>query len=103
MNDTAILDWIERHITGMKATGSGRFKIVWLDRGKERETIGDDLRDAVRKANGVTAVSPEPNQCPACGDNRTGKGSLIYKSMVFCNDPCFIKWKKSVLDEAQNP
>lgn len=42
-------------------------------------------------------------RCPACGDDRTGKGSLIYKGMVFCNDPCFIRWKKSVLDEAQNP
>ncbi|MCC6603065.1 MAG: hypothetical protein IT327_07640 [Anaerolineae bacterium] len=42
-------------------------------------------------------------RCAACGDDRTGKGSLIYKGMVFCNDPCFIRWKKSLLDEAQNP
>lgn len=59
MNDTAILDWIERHVTGVQATASGRFRIQWLDRGKPRDTIGDDLRDAVRRANGITAVSEE--------------------------------------------
>ena len=40
-------------------------------------------------------------RCPACGDDRTGKGSLIYKGMVFCNDPCFIRWRKGAVEEAQ--
>lgn len=61
MNDTAILDWIERHVTGVHATASGRTRIQWLDRGRERDTIGDDLRHAVRRAAGATAVPEEAN------------------------------------------
>lgn len=42
-------------------------------------------------------------RCPACGDDRTGKGSLIYGERVFCNVACFEAWRKGVLDEAVNP
>lgn len=55
MSDTFILNWIERHVTGVQATGSGRVRIQWLDRGKKRYTIGDDLRDAVKRACGTAA------------------------------------------------
>lgn len=63
MNDTAILDWIERHVVEVTAATSQTW-IVWVKNGVIKTITGDDLRDAVRKANGVTAVSPGPNQCP---------------------------------------
>jgi hypothetical protein len=59
VNDTAILDWIERHVEGIYCPLNGGVKISWIDKGKDRETTGDDLRDAVRKAAGKTAVSKE--------------------------------------------
>lgn len=49
-----------------------------------------------------TAVSQQ-SRCPACGDDRTGKGSLLYKKRVFCNEVCFEQWQKGVVDEAENP
>jgi Lon protease-like protein len=60
-----------------------------FEAGRQHKQVGEDTAVRVR--------------CAACGDDRTGKGSLIYKGMVFCNDPCFINWKKSVLEETQNP
>ncbi len=59
MNDTAILDWIERHVESIFCPLSGGVKIDWISKGKDRETTGTDLRDAVRKAAGATAVSQE--------------------------------------------
>lgn len=52
-----------------------------------------------------TAVS-QLNRCPACGDDRTGKGSLISAvngGQAFCNELCYERWQQSVVDEAQNP
>jgi NTP pyrophosphatase (non-canonical NTP hydrolase) len=46
------------------------------------------------------------NRCPACGDDRTGKGSLISAvngGQAFCGERCYERWQKSVLEEAQNP
>lgn len=81
MNDTAILDWIERHVTNIRV--SSEVTITWLKQGKERETVGKDLRDAVRKANVMTAAYRRNRTCPACGDDRAGKGSLIYGKQFF--------------------
>jgi hypothetical protein len=49
MNDTAILDWIERYVTGIVINAKGTV-ITWLERGLERQTVGRDLRDAVQQA-----------------------------------------------------
>jgi NTP pyrophosphatase (non-canonical NTP hydrolase) len=46
------------------------------------------------------------NRCPACGDDRAGKGSLISAvngGQAFCNEVCYEQWQQSVVDEAQNP
>lgn len=59
MDDTMILDFIERHVLHIHAGLDGRTKITWWENGREYETVGADLRDAVRKANGETAVSEE--------------------------------------------
>lgn len=59
MNDTAVLDWIERHVEGIYCPLDGGVKIDWIEKGKDRETTGTDLRDAVRKAAGWTAVVEE--------------------------------------------
>ena len=59
MNDTAILDWIERHVVEVTAVASGKTRTVWVKNGVIKAGTGDDLRDAVRKAAGATAVSKE--------------------------------------------
>lgn len=33
--------------------------------------------------------------CSYCGEDRTLKGSLLYRDMVFCNDLCFSNWKQN--------
>ncbi len=34
------------------------------------------------------------NICPNCGDDRTGKGSLILRTgRVFCSERCFVEWR----------
>jgi len=96
VNDTAILDWIERHAVEVSTVESGT-QIIWVENGAVKTVTGDDLRDAVRKAAGVTAAAvPEPNRCACatCGKDLTGKWSLIYGGMLFCNDPCYIRWKR---------
>lgn len=73
--------------------------LVSLDRyvfaaGSQHEQVGDE-----------TAVS-RLNRCPACGDDRTGKGSLISAvngGQAFCNELCYEQWQQGVLDEAVNP
>lgn len=59
MNDSTIPDWIERHVEGIFCPLSGGVRIDWINKGRDRETTGKDLRDAVRKAAGATAVSQE--------------------------------------------
>ena len=49
MNDTEILDWIERHVLTIQV--SSHVKITWTKGGGDHHSTGDDLREAVRLAN----------------------------------------------------
>lgn len=31
--------------------------------------------------------------CPNCGDDRTGKGSLLTPGKAFCNELCVMEWQ----------
>lgn len=39
--------------------------------------------------------------CPNCGDNRTGKGSLVFgdNHQQFCNDDCFEEWHTAKMEK----
>jgi len=39
--------------------------------------------------------------CPNCGDNRTGKGSLIVGDthQQFCNDNCYNEWHSAKMEK----
>ena len=39
--------------------------------------------------------------CPNCGDNRTGKGSLIFRGKVFCNENCYEDWHALLIAKQQ--
>lgn len=41
-------------------------------------------------------TSPSQNHCPNCGDDRTGKASLIQAGNPnsFCSETCFEQWSK---------
>ena len=56
MNDTAILNWIERHILKVSIVETGT-RIVYTEDSAVKAVIAANLREAARKANGETAVS----------------------------------------------
>lgn len=61
MNDKQILDWIEKNVSEIFCPMSGGVRITvegWAD-GTSKEVTGKNLREAVRKAAGQTAVSEE--------------------------------------------
>ena len=40
-------------------------------------------------------INSDPkNECLNCGDNRQGKGSLIFGNDIFCNEFCYIEWSQ---------
>ena len=87
------------HAAGVLLEESGELMKAVLEACYQKEPDGHYLQlIEVRNEAIQTAVRV---RCPACGDDRTGKGSLIYKGMVFCNDPCFIRWRKGAVEEAQ--
>jgi len=59
MTDTQIIDWIERHVESIQCPMGGGVMIKWFKKGREKKTTGEDLRDAVKKANGLTLFSRE--------------------------------------------
>ena len=56
VNDTGILNWVERHVLEVSFVETGT-RIVWTKNGAVKAVTADNLREAVRKANGQTAVS----------------------------------------------
>lgn len=69
-------------------------EIRQLRQALEKIKHAQDLEEAVTIAYSATGTVPAI--CPYCGDDRTGKGSLIWQGHAFCNDDHFELWHAAV-------
>ncbi|MCB1719652.1 MAG: hypothetical protein KDK05_31330, partial [Candidatus Competibacteraceae bacterium] len=65
-------------------SGYGEFEVSQLRLALEKIKGAQDLEEAVTIAYNATGA--DPSICPYCGDDRTGKGSLIVDGRAFCNE-----------------